>query len=175
MNKKIALVLIALLWVAVAAGFIYSKQLIFRTGKAVLLETMPVDPRDLLRGDYVVLSYKIGQLELDKIRKEKGYFGFGEVVYVTLEKKETYWEASAVSSKKPGPGDGIFIKGRVASPGGNRLMVNYGIESYFVPEGEGRQIERAMGRSGKQRPSVEAVIDRDGNAIIKKVLIGERK
>ena len=28
----------------------------------VLLETVPVDPRDLLRGDYMILGYKIGRV-----------------------------------------------------------------------------------------------------------------
>ena len=34
-----------------------------RTGQQVILDTMPVDPRDILRGDYVDLSYEIGRGE----------------------------------------------------------------------------------------------------------------
>lgn len=81
MHKRIIVILIACLWVAVAAAFIFSKQIILKTGKTILLETLPVDPRDLLRGDYVVLSYKIGTLESDKIKKDKGYYRYDETVY----------------------------------------------------------------------------------------------
>ena len=35
---------------------------ILREGREVTLQTRPVDPRDLLRGDYVVLGYDISQL-----------------------------------------------------------------------------------------------------------------
>src|SRR4051794_36188355 len=35
---------------------------ILREGAEVTLQTEPVDPRDLLRGDYVVLRYDISQL-----------------------------------------------------------------------------------------------------------------
>lgn len=35
---------------------------ILREGTEVILQTQPVDPRDLLRGDYVVLRYDISQL-----------------------------------------------------------------------------------------------------------------
>ena len=35
---------------------------ILREGREVTLQTQPVDPRDLLRGDYVVLRYDISQL-----------------------------------------------------------------------------------------------------------------
>ena len=35
---------------------------ILREGREVTLQTQPVDPRDRLRGDYVVLGYDISQL-----------------------------------------------------------------------------------------------------------------
>ena len=35
---------------------------ILREGREVTLQTRPVDPRDFLRGDYVVLSYDISSV-----------------------------------------------------------------------------------------------------------------
>ncbi|OGX29443.1 MAG: hypothetical protein A2879_02580 [Omnitrophica WOR_2 bacterium RIFCSPHIGHO2_01_FULL_49_10] len=169
MNKRIIVLLIALLWVIVTVGFIASKQAILKSGKVVLLETEPVDPRDLLRGDYVILSYKISNLHLDKIKSGKKYFRHGEIVYVEVEPKGKYWEAISISSKSPAAGAGILIKGRVQGSYSNEARVLYGIENYFVPEGEGSKFETAMRRGSKEKLNVEAVVDKTGNAMIKRV------
>ncbi|MGB8576417.1 MAG: GDYXXLXY domain-containing protein [Pseudolabrys sp.] len=48
------------------------------------------------------------------------------------------------------------------------LGVNYGIERYFVPEGEGRAIEQARNRSNV---TVVAAVARDSRATIKRLLM----
>jgi len=50
-----------------------------------------------------------------------------------------------------------------------KLELSYGIESYFVPEGEGKKIEVNM-RGNKSSVEVEILVDRSGNAIIKKLI-----
>ncbi|MCX5702591.1 MAG: GDYXXLXY domain-containing protein [Candidatus Omnitrophica bacterium] len=169
MNKKIIFFFIAVLWVIVVAAMIISKQSILRKGKAVLLETLPVDPRDLLRGDYVILRYKISTLDLDQVKSEKPYYKTGEVIYVRLEPRDKFWEATAVEVKRSAD-SGIYIRGKVGYCYRKELGVIYGIESYFVPEGEGREIERNIRRE-KSSVNVEAVVDSKGNALIKKVYI----
>ena len=168
MNKKIIFIVVSFLWIAVAVGLIISKQHIIRTGKTVLLETVPVDPRDFLRGDYVILRYKISTLDLQQIQSEKSNFGRGERIYVRLEPKERFWEATAVRIKKPVSENRIYIKAKVKYCYNKKLELNYGIESYFVPEGEGKDIEKNM-RGNKSSVEVEALVDTSGNAIIKKV------
>ena len=168
MNKKIIFIVVSFLWIAVAVGLIISKQHIIRTGKTVLLETVPVDPRDFLRGDYVILRYKISTLDLQQIQSEKSYYGRGERVYVRLEPKERFWEAAAVKTKRSVSDNGVYIKARVKYCYNKKLELNYGIESYFVPEGEGKDIEKNM-RGNKSSVEVEALVDTSGNAIIKRV------
>lgn len=168
MNKKLIFVAVSFLWIALAVGLIISKQHIIRTGKTVLLETVPVDPRDFLRGDYVILRYKISTIDLQQIQSEKSYYGQGERVYVKLEPKEKFWEARAVKTKRPVSDNGVYIKARVKYCYNKKLDLNYGIESYFVPEGEGKDIEKNM-RGNKSSVEVEALVDTSGNAIIKKV------
>jgi len=170
MNKKIVVFIIGVVWVAVAAGMILSKQYTLRTGKTILLETVPLDPRDLLRGDYVVLRYKISTLELSQITSDKKHYSPGEVVYVRLIPKEKYWEAAAVQTKKCTQEEGLCIKGKVDYYYNYKLNLKYGIESYFVPEGEGKEIEKNM-RGQKSSVSVEAMVDSSGNTLIKKVYI----
>ena len=90
MNKKIILYLTILLWIIIATVIIIHKQTALANGTPVLLETVPVDPRDLLRGDYVTLRYKISMLDLDKIKKDKNDYGSGDLVYIKLEPKGKY-------------------------------------------------------------------------------------
>lgn len=174
MKKKLTVALIGLLWVAVAAGMILSKQQTLRTGKVVVLETVPVDPRDLLRGDYVVLRYKISSLDLNQIRSKKSrYHHPGEIIYVELEPKGKFWEAAEIFEKKDDVVNGMFIKGKVKYLYNNKIEVNYGIESYFVPEGEGRDIEEKI-RGNKSSISVEVAVDASGDALIKRVYSDEQ-
>ncbi len=168
MNKKLIFIAVSFLWIVVAVGLIISKQHIIRTGKTVLLETVPVDPRDFLRGDYVILRYKISTLDLQQIQSEKSYYGRGQRVYVRLEPKEIFWEAASVRIKKPVSDNGVYIKAKVKYCYNKKLELNYGIESYFVPEGEGKDIEKNV-RRNKSSVEVEVLVDTSGNAIIKKV------
>jgi uncharacterized membrane-anchored protein len=70
-----------------------------------------------------------------------------------------------------------MIRGRVASGatcGGTsrvfcpQLNIKYGIESYFVPQGEGREIEQARNQG---KVSVVAAVTPSGRAAIKRLLI----
>ena len=155
----VALQLLVLL--AVAGSW----QRTLATGTVIQLETVPVDPRDLFRGDYVQLSYKISTLDLAALGST-GSFAPGSTVYVGLEERGPYWEATSVGTTHPG---GLAIRGTVwthfAGSGGG-LGVRYGLESYFVPEGKGRLIERA------QRPvTVEVSVDGGGRAVIRRLLV----
>ena len=43
-------------------GFIGVREVALRTGTEVVLQTVPVDPRSLLQGDYAILDYEIARL-----------------------------------------------------------------------------------------------------------------
>ena len=62
-------------------GFIGIRETALFTGTEVVLQTVPVDPRSLLQGDYAILDYEIATLP--------GYMetrGIGETVYVELRR-----------------------------------------------------------------------------------------
>ena len=70
-----------------------------------------------------------------------------------------------------------LIRGRVAGgttsapvtgPFANRLFIQYGIEQYFVPEGEGREIESARNQG---KVSIVAAVTPSGRAAIKRLLL----
>jgi uncharacterized membrane-anchored protein len=128
------------------------------TGDTVLLRVVPVDPRDLFRGDYVILQYEFSRPApgmipgLGDLRNEEG-----RTVYVSLVPEEDgeHWRAAGVSLERPA--QGRFIRGRIAEWG--RLA--FGIEAYFVQEGRGREYERAI-LSGQA--SAEVALTADGTA-----------
>lgn len=158
MKTRNILIITTLLWFLILGGIIGAKQYIIATGTEVLLETQPVDPRDFFRGDYVILSYKISNIDnasRDLIP--------GQTIYVELDQSGKYSTIKQIHTDKPA--EGLFIKGRVQYGFNDNLRVEYGIESYFVPEGEGRALE-----SG-ENIEVKVLIDKYGNAIINELYL----
>ncbi|WP_161852256.1 GDYXXLXY domain-containing protein [Bradyrhizobium sp. CCBAU 051011] len=168
----------ALVQIALLGVMIVDRMQVLRDGTEVTLQTRPVDPRDFLRGDYVVLGYDITQLPAGPLQNQPS----GErnpLVYVKLtpnrdgvhEPISVHTAPVAVASHE------VLIRGRVtygASCGSKsdvfceKLTINYNLESYFVPEGEGRKLEDL--RNQRKLLVVAAVLP-SGRAAIKRLLI----
>ena len=149
-------------WAIVAAqlvfliGFITVREVALSAGREVTLQTVPVDPRSLLQGDYAILDYEIAGMP--------AYlpdWDVGETVYVELREAPVHWRSGVYSLTRREVRTEVFIKGRVDRPG----HLDFGIGAYFVPEGTGWIIENA------NDVKVVASIDDDGNAVIKDVLV----
>lgn len=166
-------------------GMIAKKQNTLNHGKQVLLETQPVDPRSLFRGDYVVLNYTISTLFPDELEGDDD-FREHDAIYVKLRKEGDYHQAVAVYRRHPGiDSETVVIKGRVTyihnqrwDPASNQMIpkpearARYGIENYFVPEGEGRKLESRD--TGKV--DIRVAVDDAGNSGIKAILVnGEER
>ena len=160
------------------AVMVYDRAQILREGAEVTLRTRPVDPRDFLRGDYVVLNYEISSLAAGALQNTTTA-GRGTQVYVKLAPNaEGHFEAVSVHAEPiPVTDKEVLIRGRVTSgafcgPKGrsfcDRLFVTYGIERFFVPEGEGRELENVR---NQQRLSVVAAVTSEGRAAIKRLLL----
>ena len=54
--KKNVFLYIGLFWLVLILGFVAYKEMTLQTGEEVVLKTVPVDPRDLFRGDYVIFA-----------------------------------------------------------------------------------------------------------------------
>ncbi|MCS7462651.1 GDYXXLXY domain-containing protein [Paenibacillus doosanensis] len=115
-------------------------------GNEIKLQTEPVDPRDLLYGDYVTLGYQISRV--DKSLWHSGNLpDEGEKVYVLLKRQQDgLFDAAGVYSAKPAvqPGEAVLI-GTVSSVWGDSLGLTYGLERYYVPEGTGQELEKQAG------------------------------
>jgi len=150
---------IIIFWTVITVVLVLFNALPSLVGKEVLLKTVPVDPRDLLRGDYVVLNYEISTPP----RMQKGNFSSDSTVYVVLDiDKDNIATVRYVSDKIPR--NEFFIKGKVRNKWSPR--VEYGIESYFVKEGTGLELEQKL-RSGAY---AKVAIDKNGNAKVKELV-----
>jgi uncharacterized membrane-anchored protein len=127
-------------------------------GEEVTLATIPIDPRDLFYGDYVILDLEIEEIEsslleqtlFEKINDNRHYEDIP--VYVSLREGESgIYQASAVSEQKPD--EGLFLKGKMSpffhkrngddnSTSEDYVRVEYGIERFYVEEGTGLKLEK---------------------------------
>lgn len=168
----LALAAVAALQSAVLAWMIADQAMLLRGGREIALVTVPVDPRSLFQGDYVILRYEISEVEA--ALAGGAALREGDTVYVTLARgEEGGWRAAGVNAEHPGSrnGDRVVLRGVVASAGGERLGIDYGIERYFVPEGEGRRLEQLV---GSDRLEVLAAIGDDGRTAIKGLMVEGR-
>jgi uncharacterized membrane-anchored protein len=136
-------------------------------GTKILLKTQPVDPWDLFRGDYVTLNYEISELNLNTVFSDSSKYNRNDTVYVVLEPQGRYWVARSVSNRRPGDGS-LYIKGTVRYyyDFDKRLHVIYGIESYFVPQHQGRPIENT-----RKPLDVEVSVDSRGNSALSRLFM----
>jgi uncharacterized membrane-anchored protein len=164
-------------------ALVESRAGILRSGAEVRLATAPLDPRDLFRGDYVILNYRISTLDLAKIDGDKTLERNQQVFVRVAPGPDGLAEAKGVHLARPAAGAGeTVIEGKVASAGacvanadgepdcnaGRRaIRVAYGLESYFVPQGTGRAIETTE----RKRLEIVAAVSGSGQAAIKRLLI----
>lgn len=181
MRTMLRLGILIMLQTLVLGAMIGMKQWTLSTGIPVVLETQPIDPRSLFQGDYVRLNYTISTLDLAKLSSDRP-FKAHERIYVLLRKGNPYWAPVSLHHERPGMRPNhVSLKGMVMRAGSRRwnqasqsweatehLMVRYGIENYFVPEGEGRDLERP--KPG-EKVSICVAVDQFGNAGIKAVLV----
>ena len=128
-----------------------------QTGVEIVLESLPVDPRDPLRGDYVILRYQAEDVDgLPGARAAAE----GDQLYVTFEDRGRYWEPTALGTRNLSRDEWehgrVAVRARVVleSP----LRVEYpDLGEYFVPRGTGVL---------PLPPDVHIAVSRDGVARI---------
>jgi uncharacterized membrane-anchored protein len=173
----LGLCLVALLQSAVLAWMVYDRITLIRSGKEIVLDIVPVDPRSLFRGDYVILNYPVSRIDRD-VPGGGQVFRSGDTIFVTLKRSEAKdtapagragWSVAAVSKDYPDniSPEQIVLRGRVRHSG-RPMTVRYGVESYFVPEGEGKSLENAV---RERKLQVLVAVATDGEAAIKALLV----
>lgn len=166
--KRNIFILVLALQSAWILGTTFVQERALATGTAILLETRPVDPRDLLRGDYVILNYKISDVATNLFSPPlTRLLENGETVYVALAQRGEFHEAVRASVERLDAGkDEVVLKGRSHSwwNGAQQGTVHleYGLEQYYVREGTGNP---------RGKLTVQAVVPASGHPSIKQVFL----
>src|SRR5258707_2838115 len=120
-----------LIQIALIGLMVVDRVMILRTGVDVTLQSRRLDPRDFLRGYYVVLGYDISTVPTSAL-KDEGLARPGTPVFVKLgPNRDGFHEAISVHAAPVDVASPeVLIRGRVVS-GGRTLQGRYGIERYF--------------------------------------------
>ena len=164
------LILVLALQTAWLLGMVATQEYALARGKAVLLETQPVDPRDLLSGDYLMLRYKIRDVPTNlfspPVKKDLPY---GVKIFVALAPgtNEFYVVTRAsTNGLTPSSNTEVVLSGKstyVWWNATNSIHVEYGIERYYVAEG--------TGNPPRGKLTAQAVVPASGRARLKQVFL----
>jgi uncharacterized membrane-anchored protein len=161
------LILVLALQSAWLLGTVAVQEHALANGKVILLETRRVDPRDLLRGDYLILNYKISDVPVTLFSPPVGKeLPYGTKVFVALAPgTNRFYEVTRASTNEFAPAAGeILLRGKSDQRwwSTNSIHVAYGIENYFVAEGTGNPVGKL---------TVQAVVSASGHPKIKEVFV----
>ncbi len=179
----VAALVVALAQIGFLSFMIAGPASILRDGHEVLLKIEPIDPRDMLRGDYVRLNYEISNVPVTMldVAPEDRFVTVAGPIFVRLGRDEDgFWRPRAATLERPfaepasaGEVDirGEVVGGRSLGPN-DSFTVQYGIDRFYVPEGKGLAIETDL----RDHPlGILAAIAADGTPQIKALMDGDKK
>jgi uncharacterized membrane-anchored protein len=146
------------------AGFLLSwagwHEQVRARAPVIRLKTVPVDPQDLLRGDYMILRYEISNMKppVATDAETRGNSDF----WVILEPRDGFHAAVSSSREQPSvKPPQIAVK---AWPDGRGAL--YGIENFYVPQGKGSPNFKTI--------EVDAAVSPTHRLYIRRVLVDGR-
>ncbi len=153
MNKRAKqLVLACSLPVLILLGMCFTPAYTMLTGEEMILQTKPLDPSDLFRGDYVALQYEAEEVPIKLVDKavvtrlqNQGQFD----VFVLMEKKNGVHTPIKVTLEKPDKG--IFLKGTINyidkdNTGQEIAFIGYNLDNYYLEDNTGTEWEKASAK-----------------------------
>jgi uncharacterized membrane-anchored protein len=165
-----------------------------RFGPVIFLRTAPVDPRDVMRGDYVQLSYEISNVPRELCRdglaramqagendsapagqSRRARWSGGSLLppdtllYAVLKPTvgaDGVMELDYLTDVKPR--SGLYIRGRLEVLNAGVARVRYGLEAYFMQQGDALELERSQaGASSRASLEMQVALGRGGLAVLK--------
>ncbi|MEB3178435.1 MAG: GDYXXLXY domain-containing protein [Nostocaceae cyanobacterium] len=167
------------------------------TGRTVILQTVPVDPYDLLRGYSQILRYDISST--DTLKKLPGWSDLakqypggneysplkeGTDLYVILEAQKAAggnipkaWKPVQVSINHPSnlTANQVALKGKYGYG-----SVSYGLETYYMPEDQRDKINNEIAQARPHKPGqlqpivMEVKVDPSGKSVPVSMWVQER-
>lgn len=143
-NKKILGIFLWAIFIFFA-WFIAINEYVLLSWEKVYLKTIPVDPRDFLRWDYVILRYEIEQDKQTKDFIKSSELKKWDIVYFQINKDENnLWTLENISFNKP-ENNKLYIKWVYNDPESLRnTPFDLWVWKFFVPEWRWREVERII-------------------------------
>lgn len=147
--RKLWVILIGLVVLAVVNYSIYSREMLVTKGDSVILQLAPVDPRSLMQGDYMALRFAVASEAQDQILSSKQTNGFvilkpdekGVGRFVRLD------DLSALNNGE------VRMRYRL-----RKGQVKFATNAFFFQEGQAKLFEAA--RFGEFR------VNKDGDSVL---------
>ncbi len=174
-NKRVLFIIALIVPIVILLSMTWKPISTLNTGESIVLETVPVDPRDVLYGDYVMLQFEVEEFSKDKLDpqliKEFAKHTTGKIpVYAILQKEDgDIYGLKSVTHKKPS--EGIFLKGDMYYydeeylEEDQKYFANFLPDRFYVAENTGMQLED-LSRQGQLLADVKV---NDGFAVLENV------
>jgi uncharacterized membrane-anchored protein len=175
MKLKLAIAAVAL-QVLVLGYIAGEREWVVHTGRTVWLRTAPIDPRDVMRGDYVRLDYEIARV--DRALWRDGLTNPAPTAVRRSPETRVYAslrvdpgglaDVTALSNLKPK--EGLFLRGKTdpAMPWGGGGTVRYGLEAFFMEQGAAKELENERGQARRGVPlNMEVAVGANGIGVLK--------
>jgi uncharacterized membrane-anchored protein len=166
--KPKLLILVLALQTAWVLYTVATQEHALASGRDVMLETQRVDPRDMLRGDFLILNYEINSVPTNLFSPPVTMdLPDDTEVFVALKPgTNRFFVVARASTNEFAPESGeVLLRGK-SDPAWwnttNSIRVEYGLERYYVAEGTGNP-------AGKL--TVRAIVSASGSAHIKEVFV----
>jgi uncharacterized membrane-anchored protein len=176
--QRILLATVVLLQAAVLIGMAVDQEILLRTSSSFLLEARVSDPRDMIKGHYIVLSYPAEEIPLSVFGD--GHPARGEKVYVELgPSTNEFWTPIRAARVPIVPAAGhhlvkalvqyiedeAWATGKRAKLSDPMVHLDLGLRRFYVNEEKGNP---------RGKLSVEVVARRGGKAYLKDLLVDGR-
>ena len=152
--RKVGIILAVTLQVVALGMICVQREAVLQTGGNVFLRTVPIDPRDLLRGDYMRLTYEVGTVPRSLVAE-------GEFEEMQKPARRVYLAYRAddrgviipIRLSLTRPENERYIRGRtIRNRQPNVISVHYGVEKFFVQQDRGRSLLRDWQLEGVRIP-----------------------
>ena len=156
MRQKLILWLTTLLVLGTTSAMIVHKENVIKEGTLMLLELAPVDPRSIMQGDYMVLSYRLANLlrnELNKNDKYKKQQAINGQIVVSLTPAAETKFIRIYDASKPLAKNEYLLKFR--KRGRN---IRFAAEAWFFQEGHASDFSKARYSEIRVSDKGEAVL-----------------
>lgn len=170
-STRVLFVLVVTAQILLLMGFAAGRMTILARGEPALLLSQPIDPYHITMGNYVQLSYELNRVPWDEGATDiadPDALPTNRQVYVIWAQDGKYHHAvPGLYLKRPSTQENqIAVRAQLKWYYSGIAHVEYGVERFFVPDGEGQRIEKPG-----NTVEVEVRVGRQGTPAIYRVFL----